>query len=97
MKPNVEKALARKEGYEDVEKDKPEETEDIQFEYDGKFDNSLNDGNLDRKEEYEAVEKVKDDLDKVKFSEIKKNDENYDKPIEISDYQFKDDETLVIS
>ena len=71
VKPNVDKALARKEDYGDVEKVKPEETEDIQFKYDDKLDDPLKDGNLDRKEEYEVVEKVKDDLEKVKFSEIK--------------------------
>ena len=65
VKPNVDKALARKEDYEDVEKVKPEETEDIQFKYNDKLDDPLKDGNLDRKEEYKVVEKVKDDLDKV--------------------------------
>ena len=79
VKPDVDENLARKEDYEDVEKVKPEETEDIQFKYDDKLDDPLNDEDLDEKEEYEVVEKVKDDLEKVKFSEIKENDENYDK------------------
>ena len=99
VKPNVDKAPARKEDYEYamlqdslayVEKVKSEETKDIQFKYVDKLDDPLDDGNLD------IVEKEKDDLEKVKFSEIKENDENYDKPIEIPDYEFKDEETLVI-
>ena len=55
VKPNVHKALARKEDYEDVEKVKPEETEDIQFKYDDKLDDPLKYGNLDRKEGYVHV------------------------------------------
>ena len=97
VKPDVNEALAKKEDYEDIEKVIPKEIEDIRlFKYDDKLDDPLNDESLVRKEDYEVVEKVKDDLEKFKFSEIKENDENYDKPIEIPDYEPKDEETLVI-
>ena len=56
------------ENYEGVEKVKPKETEDIRlFKYDDKLDGTHNDENLARKEDYEVVEQVKDDRDKVQF------------------------------
>ena len=71
------------ENCEGVEKVKPKETDDIRlFKYDDKLDDTHNDENLARKEDYEVVKKVKDDLDKVKFSETEENDENYDEPKE---------------
>ena len=58
------------------------------------------DENLARKEDCEGVEEVKDDLDNVKFSEIKENDENCDKLKETEEvilikYEDKFNETLV--
>ena len=82
-----------------VKKIKTEEAEDILLLLDDKGYLDVKpdvDENLARKENHEVVEKEKDDLDKVKFSEIKENNENYEKPIEIPDYEFKDEETLVI-
>ena len=89
--------------------DKPKETEDIRlFKYDDKLDDTHNDENLARKEDYEVVEKVKADVYKVKFSETEENDENYDepkeneevclikcedKPIEIPGSVFEDEES----
>ena len=64
------------ENCEGVEKFKPKETEDIRlFKYDDKRDDTHNDENLARKEDYEVVEKVKDDIYKVKFSETEENDD----------------------
>ena len=96
------------ENSEGVEKVIPKETEDIRlFKYDDKLDDTHNDENLARKEDYEVVEKVKDNLDNVQLSEFKENDENCgkpketeevrlikckDKPIEIPNDEFKDKE-----
>ena len=67
------------ENCEGVEKVKPKGTEDIRlFKYDDKRDDTHNDENLARKEDYEVVEKVKDDIYKVKFSETEGNDKNSD-------------------
>merc|ERR1719233_2287911 len=97
------------ENCEGVEKVEPKETEDIRlFKYDDKPDDTPNDKNLARKEDFEVVEKIKDDLDNVQLSEIKENDENCGKPIqteevclikcedklvEIPDNEFEDEES----
>ena len=74
VKPDVDKAFDGKEDYEGVEKVMPRETEDIRLlKYDDKLDDPLNDENLEKKEEYEVVKKVKDVVDNVQLSENKEN------------------------
>ena len=62
-----------------LEKMKAEEAEDILLLLDdrGYLDVKPDvDENLTRKKDHKGVEKVKDDLDKLKFSETEENDEN---------------------